>query len=153
MRQQGGNCTSRTNWFDLAGTCCSLSEDEPFNALETIEGLLNTEVDDPVFPAYFLEQSDVPSPWNIYCTEAAAYRGGLELDDAVFGSSCTKFWGAHPCFYCDPELPSECEGHNCVGIHLTERHATGAAATPQRGAGAVDCYRTTDPNSLWNCPI
>ena len=58
-----------------------MSEPEPLNAFQSIEGLLNTEVDDLILPAYFWEQSDVPSPWNIYWTEAAAYGGGLELDN------------------------------------------------------------------------
>jgi hypothetical protein len=41
------------NWFDLAGTPCTLAEREPLNAFESIEGLLNTEVDDTCLPAYF----------------------------------------------------------------------------------------------------
>jgi len=61
------------------------------NAFESIEGLFNTEVDDLIVPAYFWEQSDVPSPWNIYWTEAAAYRGGLESDDPVFESNGMKY--------------------------------------------------------------
>ena len=84
MQKYDSDCTSQTNWFNLAGTCSSLSEPEHLNAFESIEELLNTEVDDLTLPAYFWEQSDVPSPWNIYWTEAAVYRGGLELDDPVF---------------------------------------------------------------------
>ena len=123
------DCTSWTNWFDLAGTCCSLSEPEPLNAFESIEGLLKTEVDDLTLPAYFWEQSDVPSAWNIYWTEAAAYGGGLELDDPVFGNSWTKYWGAYAWINCHPEEPCECEGHNCVGTHSTEGHAPATAAS------------------------
>ena len=77
MQEYDGKCTSRTNWFDLAGTHCGLSEPEPLNTFECIEGLSNTEVDALILPAYFWDQSDVPSPWNISWTEAAVYRGGL----------------------------------------------------------------------------
>ena len=55
------NSTPRTNWFELAGTWCSLSGPEPVNAFESIEGWLDTEVHDVVLPAYLWEQSDVPS--------------------------------------------------------------------------------------------
>ena len=51
----------------------------------------------------------------------------MEVDDTVFGNSWTKYWGAHTGFDCDPEVPCECEGHNCLGTHSTERHAPGAA--------------------------
>jgi len=106
-----------------------LHEPEPLNAFESIERLLNTEVDDLILPAYFWEQSDVPSPWNIYWTEAAAYRGGLELDDPMFGDCWTKYWGAHAWLNCHPEEPCECEPHNCLGTHSMEGHAPAAAAT------------------------
>jgi len=106
-----------------------VSKPEPFNAFESIEGLLDIEVDDSVLPPDFWEQSDGPSPWNIYWTEAAAYGGGLELDDPVFGNSWTKHWGAHTWFNCHPEEPCECEGHNCLGTHSTEGHAPATAAT------------------------
>jgi len=108
------------HWFDLGGTLCSLSELEPLNAFESTEELLNTEVDNLVLPAYFWEQSDVPSHWNLYWTEAAALGRGLELDDLVFGNSWTKYWGAHAWFDCDPQLPCQCEGHNPLGTHSTE---------------------------------
>ena len=87
MQKYDSNCRSRTTWFDLAGTFCSLSEPEPLNAFESIEGLSNTEVDNLDSPAYSEEQSHILSPWNIYWTEAAAYGGGLELDNPVFGSN------------------------------------------------------------------
>ena len=106
-----------------------MSKPEPSNAIESIEGLLNTEVDDLISPAYFWEQSDIPSPWNIYWTEAAAYGGGSELDHPVFGNSWTKYWGAHAWFNCHPEEPCECEGHNCLGTHSTEGRGPAAAAT------------------------
>jgi len=104
MQNYDSNCTSRTNLFDLAVTYGLLSEPEPLNAIESLEGLLNTEVDDLTSPAYFWEQSDVPSHWNTYWTEAIAYGGGLELEDPVFGSNWTKYQGAHAWFDCDPEF-------------------------------------------------
>jgi len=128
MRAYNSNFTSRMNWSDLAGTHCSHSEPEPLNAFESIEGLLNTEVDDLVLPAYVWVQLDVPSPWNTYWTEALAYGGGLELDDPVLGSNWIEYWGAYAWFDCDPELPCECEGHNCLGTHSTEGYAPAAAA-------------------------
>jgi len=132
MWEYNRDCTSRTNWFDFAGTHCSLSEPEPFNAFGSIEGLLNTEEDGLILPTYFWEQSDIPSPWNIYWTEATAYGGGLELDNPVFGNSWAKYWGAHTWFDCDPELPWECEGCNCLGTNSTEGHAPAAVATAKR---------------------
>jgi hypothetical protein len=129
MQKYDSNCTSRTNWFDLAGTRCSLSEPEPLNAFESIEGLLNIEVDDICLPAYFWEQSDIPSPWNLYWTEAAAYGGGLEIDDPVFGDCWTQYLGAHSWFDCKSDIPCWCEGHGCCGTHETEGHALAAAAT------------------------
>jgi len=129
MQKYDSNCTSSTNWFHLAGTHCYLSKPEPVNAFESISELLNTELADLTLPAYFWEQSDVPSRWNIYWTEAPAYGGGLELDDPVYASSWTRYWGAHTWFDCNPELPCECEGHHCFGTHSTEGHAPAAAAT------------------------
>jgi hypothetical protein len=127
MQKYDSNCTSRTNWFDLAGIPCILSEPEPLNAFESIGELLTVEVDDIYLPAYFWEQSDVPSPWNLYWTEAAAYGGGLALDDPVFGDSWTTYWGAHSWFNCDKDTPCWCEGHDCRGTHETEGHAPAAA--------------------------
>jgi len=51
----------------------------------------------------------------------------MELDDPVFGYSCTEYWGAHALFDCVPEEPFDCERHNCLGTHSTEGHAPAAA--------------------------
>ena len=59
MREYDSNCTSRTNWLDLAGSHCLFSEAEPLNAFESIEGLLNTVVDDLTLLAYFCDILDV----------------------------------------------------------------------------------------------
>jgi hypothetical protein len=128
MQQYDSNCTSRTNWFDLAGTPYTLSEPEPLNTIESIEGLLKTEVDDICLPAYFWEQSDIPSPWILYWTEAAAYGGGLEIDDPVVGNSWTRYSGAHSWCDCDIDTPCWGEGRDCRGTHETEGHAPAAAA-------------------------
>jgi len=115
MQKYDSNCRSRTTWFDLAGTFCSLSEPEPLNAFESIEGLSNTEVDNLDSPAYSEEQSHILSPWNIYWTEAAAYGGGLELDNPVFGSNWTKYWGAHAWFDCVTPLVFQVYFHDHSG--------------------------------------
>ena len=128
MLEYDSNCTSQTNSFDLAGSHFSPAKPEPLNAFESKEGLFHTEVDDLILPAYFWIQLDVPSPWNIYWIEAP-YGGGLELDDEMFGRNWIKYWGAHAWFDCDPELPCECEGHNCLGTHSTEGCRPSAATT------------------------
>jgi hypothetical protein len=106
-----------------------LSEPEFLNAFESIEGLLNIEVEDICLPAYFWEQSDVPSPWNLYWIEAATYGRGLGIDDPVFGNSWSKYWGAHSWCNCDEDTPCRCEGHDCCATHKTEVHAPAAAET------------------------
>jgi hypothetical protein len=128
MLQYDSQCTSRLNWFCLAGVYCTISAPEPLNACESIERLLNTEIEESP-PAYFWEQSDTPSPWNLYWTEAAAYRRGLEIDDLVFGNSWTRYWGAHSYFTCDSDIPCEYEGHGCGATHETEGCAPAAAET------------------------
>ena len=133
MQKSDSKCTSQNNLFDLAGTHCLWSESEQWNPFEIIEGSLNTEGDDLTLPAHFWEQSDVPSHWNIHWTDAAAYGGGLKLDDPVFGSNWAKYSGAHAWFDCNPGLPFECGGHNCLGMKSTEGHAPAAAATAQPG--------------------
>jgi hypothetical protein len=129
MQKYDSNCTSRTNCFDLAGTHRTLSKQEPPNAFESIERLLNTEVDDICLPAYFWEQSDTPSSWHLYWAEAAAYGGGLEIDDPVFGNCWTRYWGAHSWFHCDIDTPCWCEGHDRRGTHETEGLVPAAAET------------------------
>jgi len=153
MQQYDSNCTSRTNWFDLAGTHCSLSEHEPYNAFQSMGELLNTEVDDVTLPAYFGEQSDVSSPWNTDWTAAAAYGGGLKFNNPVFGNGWTKYYRAHAWFNCHPEEPSECEGHNCHGTHSTEGHAPAAAATAQSVPVPLNVIEppTPTPSEIYGC--
>jgi len=40
MHQYNSKCTSRTNWFDLAGIPCLVFEPESLNAFESIEEIL-----------------------------------------------------------------------------------------------------------------
>jgi hypothetical protein len=129
MRQYDSNCMSRTNWFDLARVHCLVFEPEPLNAFESIEAILAASFEEEPLEAYFWEQSTVPSPWNIYWTEAAREGGGLDINDPVFGPHWTRYTGAHSWFPCDPEELCDCEGHNCVGTQSTIGHAAAAATT------------------------
>jgi hypothetical protein len=129
MHQYDSNCTSRTNWFDLAGIPCLVFEPEPLNAFESIEAILTASFEEEPLEAYFWEQSAVPSPWNTYWTEAAREGGGLDINDPVFGPHWTRYTGAHSWFPCDPEELCDCEGHNCAGTHSTIGHAAAAATT------------------------
>jgi hypothetical protein len=52
MLEYDSQCTSRTNWFHLAGVHCTISEPEPLKACQSIEGLLDAEIEEPL-PAYF----------------------------------------------------------------------------------------------------
>jgi hypothetical protein len=128
MLEYDSQCTSRTNWFHEAGTHCTNSEPGPGNTFVCIEGLMNSEIEEPL-PAYFWEQSDTPSPWNLYWTEAAACGGGLEIDDLVIGNSWTRYWGAHSSFTCDPDIPSKWEGQGSGATHETEGRAPAATET------------------------
>jgi hypothetical protein len=150
MQMYHSNCTSRTNWFDLTGTPSTSSEPKPLNGLESIKGLLNTEVDDIYHPTYFWEQSDVPSPWNLDWTAAATYRGCLKLDHPVFGDSLTRNWGAHSWFNCVKDTPCWCEGHDCKGMYKTKGHApvaATAAKAPKVSVIVVESHTPT-PSEL-----
>jgi hypothetical protein len=129
LREYDSNCTSRTNWFDLAGTPCFVFEPEPLNAFDSIEGVLLSSLEEEPFEACFWEQSTVPSPWNTYWTDAARQGGGLSINDPLFGPHWTRYLGAHSWFPFDPEEPCDCEGHNCAGTHSTVGHAAAAATT------------------------
>jgi hypothetical protein len=60
-----------TMWFDLAGTPCLVVEPEPLNGFESIEAILEASFKEEFLEANFWEQSTVPSPWNLYWTDAA----------------------------------------------------------------------------------
>jgi len=129
MHQYDSECTSQTNWFDLAGIPCLVFEHELLNAFESIEDILTASFEEEPLEAYFWEQSAVPSPWNIYCTDAGREGGGLGIKKPVFGPHWTRYTGALSWFPCDPEQPCDCEGYNCAGTHSTVGHAAAAAIT------------------------
>jgi len=93
-----------------------------------MEGLWNTEIDDIFLHGYFSEQYDIPPPWNLYLTQAAPYGGGLEIDNPVFGDSCTKYRGANSWFKCDIQAPRVSEGQYCTCTYETEGQAPAVAA-------------------------
>jgi len=129
MQKYDSNCTSRKNWFDLAGTSCLVVERERLNAFESIKAILAATFEEEPLEAYCWEQSTVPSPWNTYLTDAAREGGGLDINDPVFGPHWTQYSGAHSWFPCDPEELCECEGHNCVRTQSTIGHTATAATT------------------------
>ena len=129
MYSYDSNCTSRTNWLDLAGIPCLVFEPESLNAFESIEVILTASFTEEPREADFWEQSAVPSPWNTYWTDAAKEGGGLDINDPLFGPHWTWYTGAHSWFPCYPEEPCDCEGHNCAGTHSTIGHAAAAATT------------------------
>jgi len=145
VRAYDSNYTSRKNWFDLPGIPCWISEPKPLNGFDSIGDVLAADCDQEPLAAEFRGHSDVLSHWNIYWTEAAAFGGGLELDDPAFGSSWTTYLGAHTWFDGDPELPCESEGHNCLGTHSRERDAQAAAETAKRAPVPLIIIETLTP--------
>jgi hypothetical protein len=129
MHQYGSNCTSRRNWFDLAGICCLVFEPEPLNAFESIEAILRSSFKAEPLEAYVWEQSTVPTPWNTYWTDAAREGGELDIHDPVFGQDWTRYTGAHTWFPGDPEELCDGKGHNCAGTYSTIGHAAVASTT------------------------
>jgi hypothetical protein len=129
MHKYDSNCTSRTNWLNLAGTPCLVFEPEPLNTFNSMEAILAAAFEEDPLEAYFWEQSTVPSPWNTYWTATAKEGSGLDIDDPVFGPHWTRDTGVHSLFPCNPEEPCDCEGHNCAGTQLTIGHAAAAATT------------------------
>jgi hypothetical protein len=91
MHQYDSNCTSRTNWLDVTGTPCHVFELEPLNTFESIEVVLEATFEQEPLEAHCWEQSDIPSPWNSYWTDAAREGGGLDINDPVFGQHWTKY--------------------------------------------------------------
>jgi len=117
---------------------------------DSIGAILATIVEEEPWKACVWEQSDVPFPWNFYWTEAVMYRGGLELDDAVYGNSWTKYLGAHAWFNCDPVQPCECEAHNCLETYSTQGHepAVEETAKPVQVALIVIKLPTPTPSNI-----
>jgi hypothetical protein len=111
MRQYASDWTSQTNWVELAGTTWPVFEPEPLNAFECIEAVLTATFEEEPREAYFWEQSDISSPWNIYWTDAAREGGSRDIHDQVFGQHRRKYLGIHIGLFthCDPEEACNCE--------------------------------------------
>jgi len=122
-------CTSRMNLVNLAGTPCLVFVTDHFNDFESSQTMRVTSFEENASEAYFLEQSTVPFPWNLYLTDMAWEGRRLEISDTVFGPHCTRDWVAHSWFRSNLEEQCNCEGHNCTGIHLTIAHPAAAATT------------------------
>jgi len=122
-----------------------ISERTPFSVFNSIQAILAESSEEEPLAVAFWEQSDVPSPWTIVTTEAAAMTGGLELDDSVFGNCWTGYWGAHTRFDCDPELHGECERHNCLGTHSMEGHGPAVVETVKSGPVQSIVSETSTP--------
>jgi hypothetical protein len=103
---------------------------------ERMEAILVASFEDEPLEVYFWEQTDVPSSWNIYWTDAAREGGGLDIQDPVFGKNWMKYQGLHFCLFtdCGPEEACDCQGHNCIEAQSTVGHAA-AAATTARSLG------------------
>jgi hypothetical protein len=131
MHQYDSNCTSRTNWSDLAGTSCLGFEPESLNAFESIEVVPGTIFEEEPLEAYFWDQSDVPSPWNTYWTDTAREGGCLDINDPGFGQHWTKYHWLNFGLFTDDNCEEicNCEGHNCVEAQLSVGHAAAAATT------------------------
>jgi len=101
------------------------------NSFESIEAILASTFEEPALEGSFFEQSDVPSTWNTYWTDAAREGGGFDIDNPVFGQHWTKYFGKHWGLFmnCDPNEHSDCKGHDCVGAQSTVGHAAAAATT------------------------
>jgi len=113
----------------MAELIVQVCEPNHLNAIDSIGAIVATTLEEDPLEAYFSEQSDFPSRWNLYWTKPTVHEWSLELDNPVFGKSWTKYWGAHTWLNCQPKQPCECEGHNCLRTHSTEGHAPATAPT------------------------
>jgi hypothetical protein len=84
MQRYDSDCTSRTNWSYLAGISCVVFQPAPLNAIESIEAVLAATIKEELLEAYLFEQSNIPSPWNMYWSSAATEGGGIDIHDPVF---------------------------------------------------------------------
>jgi hypothetical protein len=98
------------------------------NVFDNLEAILTATFPEDTLVLYFFEQSNVPSPWNLYWTDATWEGGSLDFHDPVFGQHWTNYSGLQFgwCTNCDPEEACDWEGHNCIGVQSTIRNATAA---------------------------
>jgi len=53
MLQYDRNCSSRTNWFDFAGTPCLVFDPEPLNAFESTQAILAATFEEKPLDVFF----------------------------------------------------------------------------------------------------
>jgi hypothetical protein len=108
-------------------------EPEPLSAFVSFETILAVTFQDETLEADLWEQSDIPSPWCIYCIDTAWECGGLDINDPVFGQPWSKYKGIDLGWFTDydPEEMYDGEEHNCVGPQSSVGHAEAAATTAQ----------------------
>ena len=133
MQMSDNICTSRMNWFALAGNPCFVIEPESLNTFDSIEAILTATFKEEPLEDNFWEQPTGPSRWTTFWTDSAKEGGRLDINDPVFCPNWTRYSADHSWFPCHPEEPCDCEGHNCVGTQFTIGHA--AAATTAKSLG------------------
>lgn len=123
--------TSQINWFDLVGAFFALCQPEPLYAFDSIDAILMDSFQEAPLETEFWEQSDNPSRWNLYWSEAATYGGGLDVDNPVCGQYRTEYDGVHLGWFtiCDPKRTCDFERQNWVGADSTIGHAPAATTT------------------------
>lgn len=84
MQKYDNKSTSEMKWFGLAGTTWLVLQHEPQNAHGSIDILSAAIIEQETLEAYFWEQRTVPSPWNLYWTEAAREGGSIDISNPVF---------------------------------------------------------------------
>src|ERR1700687_3881242 len=137
---------SRITFFDLAGRTIDLFESEPLNAFDSMDAMI-LETEKPL-EEYFWSEPHAVSPWNSYWTEAARYRGGLQINDPVFKDSWTKYYGLH--VDCQNQEICYCE-HNCGGTHTTKgRAVTNCDTTVKPPRLDSNQWPTTSQVAQWN---
>jgi hypothetical protein len=129
-------CTSRPNWFDLAGTASLLFEPESLNTFASIEDVIAATLEQERMETEFSKQSEVPSHRNISWTDAPREGGGLDINDLVFRQQWTEYGRLQRSLlkHCDPEEHCDCKAHYCSGAQSTVGQ-TAAATTPAKSQG------------------
>ena len=95
MQKYHGDYTCSTNCVDLNGTPGHAFEPESLNTFNCTEFMLTPTLAADHLEVDFWEQSDVPSHWNLYWTEAARDGGGGDINAQVYGQHWTRYLGAH----------------------------------------------------------
>jgi len=101
MYKQDSNCTSETNWFDLAETPCLEFKRKLLNAFNSIEAILASTFEEEPLGAYCWAQSTVPSSGNLYQTDAVREGRGIDINNVVFSQHWPRYLGMHSWFHWD----------------------------------------------------